>query len=297
MAASFKPQENAPVKSKNDNLPRTKINLLILAYIAFVTLGLPTGLLGVAWPTLRAGFSLPLDAMGFLLFSSTVGYLISSFFIARLINRFGIGPLLIFSSVASAISLVGYTIAPAWSVIVAIGCIGGFGSGVMDAGLNTYLAAEYNEAQMQWLHACYGIGATLSPIVMTASLAQFVSWRPGYIFVGILTVIMAISFWADGFRLEETKESLNGKSRHRARFNGLSNLAVGHLTPINDMDQHFDVLALYRRGIHLRQLDLYASYRKPRSESTVSRTLGWRLLGNLYYRPRIGRVICTPHPA
>ncbi len=65
----------------------------------------------------------------------------------------------------------------------------------MDAGLNTYLASEYNEGQMQWLHACYGIGATLSPIIMTASLFQFVSWRPGYIFVGILTAMMAISFW------------------------------------------------------------------------------------------------------
>ena len=181
--------------SKVNNLSREKINLLILAYIAFVTLGLPTGLLGVAWPTLRADFSQPLDAMGFLFVASTIGYLISSFFIAQLINRFGIGPLLIFSSVASAVSLIGYTLAPAWSVIVAIGCIGGFGSGLMDAGLNTYLASEYNEGQMQWLHACYGIGATLSPIIMTASLFQFVSWRPGYIFVGILTAMMAISFW------------------------------------------------------------------------------------------------------
>jgi len=183
------------MKSDNNHLPRTRANLLVLAYAAFVTLGLPTGLLGVAWPTLRADFAVPLDAMGFLLFSSTIGYLTSSFFIAKLINRFGIGLLLIFSSVASAVSLVGYTVAPGWSVIVAIGCIGGFGSGVMDAGLNTYLASEYNEGQMQWLHACYGLGATLSPIVVTASLAQFVSWRPGYLFVGILTAAMAVSFW------------------------------------------------------------------------------------------------------
>jgi len=167
----------------------------MLAYIAFVALGLPTGLLGVAWPTLRADFSLSLDAVGLLFVTSTVGYLISSFFIARLINRFGIGPLLLFSSLASAVALFGYPIAPTWSVIVGLGCIGGFGSGLMDAGLNTYLAAEYNAGQMQWLHACFGIGATLSPIIMTASLAHFVSWRPGYFFVGILMIVMAISFW------------------------------------------------------------------------------------------------------
>ncbi len=174
---------------------RPKINVLMLAYIAFVMLGLPIGLLGVAWPTMRADFSLPLDAMGLLLISSTLGYALASFFIARLINRFGIGSLLIFSSLASAVALFGYPLAPAWSVIVGIGALGGFGSGVMDAGLNTYLAAEYKEREMQWLHAFFGVGATISPIIMTVSLSRFVSWRPGYVFVGILMVLIGGAFW------------------------------------------------------------------------------------------------------
>ncbi|HUH97209.1 MAG TPA: MFS transporter [Anaerolineales bacterium] len=182
------------MRSKTDPAPRARANLLLLAYIAFVALGLPVGLLGVAWPTLRAGFALPLDAIGLLFISSTAGYLISSFAIARLINRFGIGPLLLFSSLASAVSLFGYPLAPSWSVIIVMGGVAGLGSGVLDAGLNTYLAAEYNEGEMQWLHASFGIGATLSPLIMTVSLAQFDSWRPGYIFVGILMLLLAVSF-------------------------------------------------------------------------------------------------------
>jgi fucose permease len=174
---------------------RGKVNLLILAYIAFIGLGLPVSLIGVAWPTLRAELSLPLDALGLLLVSSTTGYLISSFIIARLISRFGIGSLLIFSCLSSAVAFIGYTIAPSWSVIIIMGAIGGFGSGVMDAGLNTYLAAEYNEGQMQWLHASFGFGATLSPLIMTASLALFASWRPAYIFVSALMVVLAICFF------------------------------------------------------------------------------------------------------
>jgi fucose permease len=180
--------------SKAIGQTRRKTNLLLLAYIAFVALGLPISLMGVAWPTLRAGFSLPLDALGLLLISSTLGYLISSFIIARLISRFGIGSLLVFSSLLSAAAFIGYAIAPSWAVVVMMGAIGGFGSGVIDAGLNTYLAAEYNEGQMQWLHASFGVGATLSPLIMTASLAVFASWRPAYIFVSILMVIMAICF-------------------------------------------------------------------------------------------------------
>jgi fucose permease len=175
--------------------PRARINVLALAYAAFVMLGLPVGLLGVAWPTMRADFALPLDALGLLLITTTVGYGLASFFIARLINRFGIGALLVFSGLASAAVAFGYPLAPSWTVIVALGVLAGFGGGVLDAGLNTYLAAEYKASEMQWLHACFGIGATLSPIIMTVSLSQFVSWRPGYIFVGLLMSLLTVAFW------------------------------------------------------------------------------------------------------
>jgi fucose permease len=173
---------------------RARIDVLMLAYIAFIALGLPGGLLGVAWPTMRAGFGLPLDAMGLLLITTTIGYSLASFFIARLINRFGIGSLLIFSSLISTVALFGYPLAPTWGVIVGIGVVAGFGSGVMDAGLNTYLAAEYKESEMQWLHAFFGLGATLSPLIMTASLSKFISWRPGYYFVGILMALIGLAF-------------------------------------------------------------------------------------------------------
>ena len=81
--------------SKTNSLPRVGANLLALAYISFVALGLPISLIGVAWPSLRAELSLPLDALGLLLISTTAGYMISTFSIARLISRFGIGSLLI----------------------------------------------------------------------------------------------------------------------------------------------------------------------------------------------------------
>ena len=186
--------ENNRVKTKTSSLPLVKINTLFLAYIAFVLLGLPIGLLGVAWPTMRADFSLALDTIGALFIATTVGYLVSSFTIGRLINRFGIGPLLILSSLLSAVAFFGYAAAPAWSVIVALGVIGGFGSGIIDAGLNTYLASEYGESQMQWLHASFGIGAILSPLMMTASLALFASWRPAYFFMSCLLLILTICF-------------------------------------------------------------------------------------------------------
>ncbi len=177
------------------NEPRTLkaysgISLLLLAYLAFIALGMRDGLLGVAWPSMRVDFSRPLDALGVLLVAGVAGYMTASFLIGSLITRLGIGKLLAIGFSLASFTLIAYSLIPSWWVIVMISVVGGFGSGVIDAGLNTHLAAHYGEGPMQWLHASYGIGITLGPIIMTIALAKIGSWRAGYLAVGIIQMIV-----------------------------------------------------------------------------------------------------------
>jgi fucose permease len=171
-----------------------KIGLLFLAYIAFISLGLPDGLLGVAWPSIRREFGLPLDSLGLLLTAATLGYLTSSFFSGKVMARLGVGGTLAASCAATGLGLLGYTLAPAWWMILLLGIVAGLGAGAIDAGINTYIASEHSEGLMQWLHASFGIGVTLGPIIMTAGLNTFTSWRWGYEVVGIAQVSLAVCF-------------------------------------------------------------------------------------------------------
>ena len=143
-----------------------------LAFVAYISLGLPDGLLGVAWPSIRGTFSLPLDSLGALFVSTTAGYLSTSFFAGRLTARFRLGALLAASTFFAGVALVGYALAPRWWVVVVFGVALGLGSGGIDAALNIYVAAHYGERMMQWLHAVYGIGAAL--------VALFFAWRRIY---------------------------------------------------------------------------------------------------------------------
>jgi fucose permease len=172
----------------------SKISLILLAYIAFIALGMPDGLLGVAWPSIRAGFSIPLDALGALLVAAVSGYMISSFFSGSLIARMGVGKLLAVSCALTGSALLGYTLVPTWWMMVSLGVFAGLGAGAIDAGLNTYVAAHFGERLMQWLHASYGIGVTMGPIIMTIALANFNSWRLGYRTVGGFQILLAICF-------------------------------------------------------------------------------------------------------
>jgi fucose permease len=173
---------------------RSKTGLIFLAFIAFISLGLPDGLFGVAWPSLRKEFELPLDYMGYFLLLVTFGYLTSSFFSGRVISRFGVGGVLAASCFATGASLIGYTLVPHWMGIVGLGLFAGAGAGAIDAGLNTYIASHHGEGLMQWLHASFGVGVTLGPIIMTTGLNQFDSWRFGYVAVGTAQIILAACF-------------------------------------------------------------------------------------------------------
>jgi fucose permease len=171
-----------------------KIGLVVLAYVAFIALGMPDGLLGVAWPSVRASFSIPVDAVGLLLSAVVTGYLTSSFLSGPLIARLGVGNVLAASCAVTGAGLIGYTLVPAWWMMVLLGVLAGLGAGAIDAGLNTYVAAHFGEGLMQWLHASYGIGVTLGPIIMTIALTAVNSWQVGYRVVGGFQLALAACF-------------------------------------------------------------------------------------------------------
>ncbi len=172
----------------------TRIGLILLAYLAFIALGMPDGLLGVGWPSIRASFSLPLDALGVLLIASMSGYITSSFASGALVSRLGVGRLLALSCALTGAGLIGYTLVPEWWMMVALGVCAGLGAGAIDTGLNTYMAANFGEGLMQWLHASYGIGITLGPVIMTVAINSLHSWRAGYTAVGLVQLALAACF-------------------------------------------------------------------------------------------------------
>jgi fucose permease len=168
--------------------------LVVLAYVGFVSLGLPDGLLGVAWPSIRTFFHLPLDALGALLVMFTAGYMGASFSSGYLLARLNVGALLALSCLATALSLLGYALTPQWWIMVGLGLLSGLGAGAIDAGLNTYAATHYSARMVNWLHACYGIGATGGPIIMTSVLSAGHPWQWGYGIVGLGQAILAVCF-------------------------------------------------------------------------------------------------------
>jgi len=167
---------------------------IILAYAGFVALGLSLGMLGVAWPFIRDTFGLSLDAVGILLLAGTAGQVLASSLSGRLIVRLETGWLLVLSSIGMGLGLIGQAVAPGWWIMIALAAVAGIGSGLIDSGLNIYVAQHHSGRVMNWLHACFGLGATMGPLLMTAVLSQDLSWRVGYGVAAGIQVVIGICF-------------------------------------------------------------------------------------------------------
>lgn len=168
--------------------------LLIIIYLAFISLGLPDSLLGAAWPVMQGDLGAPLETAGLLFMTIACGTIISSLISGRILKRYGTGKVTFVSVLMTAVALLGFHFAPSivWLMVCAVPL--GLGAGAVDTGLNDYVAVNYKARHMSWLHCFWGVGATLGPIIM----AQFISgdsassWRNGYFLIAAIQFALVI---------------------------------------------------------------------------------------------------------
>lgn len=167
--------------------------LLVLVYAAFISLGLPDSALGVAWPAMRAGWGQPLEAIGIFSIIVTICSAISGFASARVLKRLGAGPVVLISCVLTGGAMLGFSLAPSFLWLIPLAFPFGLGAGSVDAGLNHFVAEHYSSRHMNWLHGCWGVGATVGPIVMGWAIAG-PGWTSGYRAIASIQLGLAVVF-------------------------------------------------------------------------------------------------------
>lgn len=166
--------------------------VVALGLAAFVALGLVDGMLGPAWPAIRAQLGQPLAALGELALLGSAGAVVSGLLAARVRSLFGAGGQLAAGAVAGAAALALFAASPWWGGVLGAALLLGVGAAAIDAGFNAQLALYHGPRLTNALHASYGIGATLGPLVVAAALATG-SWRAAWIAAAIVWALLAIA--------------------------------------------------------------------------------------------------------
>ncbi len=166
--------------------------LLVIIYLAFISLGLPDSLIGSGWPAMHTALNVPTSYAGIITMLISANTIISSLLSDRLTRRFGTGKVTAMSVGTTALALFGFSIAPSFIWLCVFAIPYGLGAGAVDAALNNYVALHYKSRQMNWLHCFWGVGAAISPYVMSFALTHQMGWQSGYRIIGIVQVLLTI---------------------------------------------------------------------------------------------------------
>ena len=170
--------------------------LLIIIYLAFISLGLPDAVFGSSWPIMSQNLNASLEFAGAVSLVMSLGTVISSLMTAKLINRFGIGKVVAFSVLLTASALLGFSMANFALALMLLAVPLGIGAGAVDAALNNYVAQNYESKHMNYLHSFWGVGATAGPLIMANYLMMNEGWRQGYMTIAIIQFALVIMLFA-----------------------------------------------------------------------------------------------------
>ena len=166
------------------------IFLLVVIYVAFIGLGLPDTILGAAWPLMRIDLSAPISAAGVLSIITSIGTIISSLFTPKFLRILGTGKLVAYSIAITAIASIGFGFADSFGILCLCAIPMGIGAGAVDVAMNNFAAVYLASKHTNWLHASWGIGATLSPAILSGSILYGHGWRGAYEIVAVLLAVI-----------------------------------------------------------------------------------------------------------
>ena len=166
--------------------------LLFIIYLVFISLGLPDTALGSVWPSMYPDLEVPVSYASLLTIIVPIGTIISSLNSDRLTRKFGTGKVTAFSVLLSAIGLLGYSLSSEFWMLCIFAIPYGLGAGGIDSAINNYAASNYSSKHMNWLHAMWGIGATIGPLLMGYTLSNGKTWNDGYLLLSIIQGILVL---------------------------------------------------------------------------------------------------------
>ena len=196
------------IKSKGSS---KSLFLILVSYLAFISLGLPDGLLGIAWPYMSSRAHAPLDSLGILLIGFTIGYLSTSSTSGKILKWMSLGMILTTSCLLTGVSLLTYAFSHYWYLMIVASFFLGSGGGAIDSSINTFAASRFSASTINWLHAFYGVGATTGPLLITFMLVQNFQWYHGYITVAIIQLSLSVLFF---FTQKNWKVSTQNEEHH-----------------------------------------------------------------------------------
>ncbi|CAI6247139.1 unnamed protein product [Periconia digitata] len=184
------------------NKPSINFWRTMAAFWSFVVMGSNDSAYGALIPYLQEYYDLTFVVISLIFLSPLVGYTASALLNNEIHLRFGQRGVAFISPACHLVAYIVIAVHPPYPVLVIIFMLAGFGNGLADAAWNAWIGNMANPNELLgFLHAFYGVGAILAPLVATTMITKGdrLPWYYFYyVMIGMAVIELATSataFW------------------------------------------------------------------------------------------------------
>jgi fucose permease len=162
--------------------------------LTFFALGMPDGLLGVAWPQVRRAHHQPASALSVLLVCGTAAFFLATSLSAPAAHRFSSRRLMIAASLCAGAGGAAVAASPDFlAVAIGVALLSG-GAGLVDAILSSLASLAGAARLLGVMHSLYAVGAAGAPLVIAAWTSSS-SWRYLYLAIAAAWLALTAAWW------------------------------------------------------------------------------------------------------
>ncbi|RUS33757.1 major facilitator superfamily MFS_1 [Jimgerdemannia flammicorona] len=169
---------------------------VVVTYYVAVLFGVNDGAFGVILPRIKTHYGVNEAVVSVLFLCNTAGYLSAAFVNGLIVHRLGQSGALYLGASSHLLSYILLLVAAPFPAMAVFMLFLGFGMALEDAGVNVVVAEmPYATTLLNLLHAFYGFGALIGPIIASALFADSLSWNVVYMILGGLALINLIALF------------------------------------------------------------------------------------------------------
>ncbi len=166
---------------------------LSLAFFGFTLVGIAGGVTSVLLPSLDAFYHVGDATLGLLFLGTSLGYFLAALGSGLLAERLGLRWFLILGAIIVLVGQCGSGLRLPFVLLLCMRTLVGFGIGIIETGFNVFVTAQpRHTVLLNYLHAFYGVGALLSPLIASNMLAFYWPWYSVYLLTGVLSLPLAL---------------------------------------------------------------------------------------------------------
>ncbi|KAH6656200.1 major facilitator superfamily domain-containing protein [Truncatella angustata] len=222
-------QEPPPAQSTKPSLerwnhPRINMFRFLVTNYSFIIMGMNDACVGALLPYIEAYYNISHTLMSTLFLASFVGYFLAALSNNLIHHHLGQRGVAISAPIARLIGYIPMCLHPPFAALPPIMLFPGFGNGIEDSAWNAWIGNMENANELLgFLHGCYGLGATIGPLIATAMVTKAgLPWYQYYYLMigltGLELVLTTTSFWgATGAVYRAAHVGANGGARITTR--------------------------------------------------------------------------------